>query len=490
MNIILNYDADTSAAPDGFRAALATAVGILDAAIINPITVTLSIDWSNPGGGFLAYGGFFGGIELSFTQLMGDLSRVMTTPTDKTMLADIPSDTGRIYLISPAQEKAWGLLTPTSSEVDGSVTFNPAFNWNVANDGGLGYSVVGLALHEFTHALGRILSNGEPTEMSLSSYSDATSKLDFTTTDARYFSMDGGKTHLAEFDTTSDPGDLSGSTDAFNAFLIPNHVYSWTGLDSEMMDALGFETTAPTPVSPPPPAPPPTPTPTPTPTPIPPPTPTPIPTPTPAPTPVPTPTPTPAPLPPPLVLLPPAPPSLAVLDTTTGQTATGNGLPYSGPVVGLQSEYVNLTSDNINISASTPNWFLHSGSGDDAIAANSGTNVLDGGTGSNFLTGGTGTDTFFVDDRAATADIWSTVVGFHVGDAATIWGVTPQDFGLTWADGQGAVGFTGLTLHATAPGRPTASLTLAGYNSADLSNGRLAVSFGNVDGNAYMYVHA
>jgi Ca2+-binding RTX toxin-like protein len=132
-----------------------------------------------------------------------------------------------------------------------------------------------------------------------------------------------------------------------------------------------------------------------------------------------------------------------------------------------------------------------SGSGNDAIAANGGTNVLDGGTGSNFLVGGSGTDTFFVDDRGPTADIWSTVNGFHTGDAATIWGVTPNDFNLNWVDGQGAAGFTGLTLHATATGKPTASLTLAGYTTADLTNGRLSMSFGTdpASGSAYMYVH-
>jgi serralysin len=179
-----------------------------------------------------------------------------------------------------------------------------------------------------------------------------------------------------------------------------------------------------------------------------------------------------------------------VLDMTTGRAVAGaTGEPYSGPVSGLQQQYVNLTPDNLNITASTPNWFIHSGTGTDAIAAMGGTNVLDGGTGSNFLTGGNGTDTFFVDDRAANSDIWSTVVGFHSGDAATVWGVTPQDFALNWVDGQGATGFTGLTLHATAAGRPTASLTLTGFSSADLSNGRLGVSFGNVDGNSYMYVH-
>jgi Ca2+-binding RTX toxin-like protein len=188
-----------------------------------------------------------------------------------------------------------------------------------------------------------------------------------------------------------------------------------------------------------------------------------------------------------------APPAsdLAVLDTTTGQPVLANEQPYSGPVSGLLHEYINITSDSLNISVSTPNWFLHSGSGNDAIAANGGTNVLDGGTGSNFLVGGSGTDTFFVDDRGPTADIWSTVNGFHAGDAATIWGVTPNDFNLNWVDGQGAAGFTGLTLHATATGKPTASLTLAGYTTADLTNGRLSMSFGTdpASGSAYMYVH-
>jgi hypothetical protein len=182
-------------------------------------------------------------------------------------------------------------------------------------------------------------------------------------------------------------------------------------------------------------------------------------------------------------------PDFAAIDTTTGQPVSAGVQTYIGPVSGLQEEYISITSDNLNVSVSSDNWFIHTGSGADAITVHGGTNVLDGGTGSNFLTGGTGTDTFFVDDRSATADIWSTVVGFHSGDAATIWGVTPQDFGLNWVDGQGAAGYTGLTLHATESGKPTASLTLAGYSTADLNNGRLSVSFGTVGGSTYMYVH-
>ncbi len=186
--------------------------------------------------------------------------------------------------------------------------------------------------------------------------------------------------------------------------------------------------------------------------------------------------------------LPPA--NFALTDTITGQSSTVTGTPYSGPVSGLQYQCINLSPDNLNIAANVPNAFIHSGSGNDAIQAQAGTNVLDGGTGSNFLTGGTGTDTFFVDNRGPSADVWSTVVGFRAGDAATIWGVTPQNFTLTWADNQGAAGYTDLTVHATGAGQPTASLTLAGFSQNDLNSSRLSVSFGNISGNSYMYVHA
>ena len=186
-------------------------------------------------------------------------------------------------------------------------------------------------------------------------------------------------------------------------------------------------------------------------------------------------------------------PYFAVMDGTTGQGSTMAGDAYNGPVGGLQHQLIMLISDNLAVSAAVPNSFIHTGSGNDAIdvSAVSGNNVLDGGTGSNFLVGGAGSDTFFLDARNAPASTWSTVGNFHSGDAATLWGLTPQDFALSWVDGQGASGHQGLTLHATGnAGQPEASLTLAGYSTADLSNGRLAMVFGHNDGGNYLYVHA
>ena len=169
-----------------------------------------------------------------------------------------------------------------------------------------------------------------------------------------------------------------------------------------------------------------------------------------------------------------------ITDMTRGQSYTAVGTDYKGPVPGLNSEVIMATANNINIAAYTPNVFIHTGSGNDALDVSEagGNNVLDGSTGSNFLVGGAGSDTFFVDDRGPAADIWSTIVNFHAGDSATIWGLTPADFNIATENNQGAAGFTGLTWAITAPGHPNANLTLTGWTSADLSDGKLAVSFG------------
>lgn len=180
--------------------------------------------------------------------------------------------------------------------------------------------------------------------------------------------------------------------------------------------------------------------------------------------------------------------NFTVRDVTSDQTSSAAGNPYSGPVAGLQTEFVNISPHNLNVVALSLNTFIHTGAGNDAVQVAGGRNVVDGGTGSNFLSAGGGTDTFFVDDRNAPSDIWSTVTAARSGDDVTLFGVTSKDFALNWADNQGAAGYTGLTLHALAAGKPTASFTLAGFTTADLSNGRVVVSYGANGSEPYMNV--
>lgn len=185
-------------------------------------------------------------------------------------------------------------------------------------------------------------------------------------------------------------------------------------------------------------------------------------------------------------------PVLIVSDITTGTVTSGQGTPYVGPVAGPQQQFINITADSLNITATTPNWFIYSASTIGAMQATGGTNVLDAAAGSEFMTGGTGVDDFYADARTASSTIWDTVTNFHANDAVTLWGVSPRDFALSYVNAGGAAGYTGLTLVAAEPGKPDVLLTLTGYTTADLSNGKLAVASGtdSASGSAYTFIHA
>ena len=184
---------------------------------------------------------------------------------------------------------------------------------------------------------------------------------------------------------------------------------------------------------------------------------------------------------------------LSAFDVTTQQTVQGTGGTYAGQVSGLQNQFVNVTSDDLNAAASTADWFISTGSGNDAIAAFGGSNVLDGGTGSNFLVGASGadggTDTFFLDGRQS-APTWDTIVDFHPGDAATLWGYVPGQSVMAWAADDGAPGYTGATIHASFAGTGTpvnGSVTFAGVSLA-AAQSQFAVSSGVSGGIPYLYV--
>ena len=169
-------------------------------------------------------------------------------------------------------------------------------------------------------------------------------------------------------------------------------------------------------------------------------------------------------------------------NVTAGLNGMDVGQAYTGPVALLQRQYIWSSPDSVAIAASVPNAFLKGNAGGDALASLGGTNVLDGGPGSNFLVGSTGadggTDTFFVDGRSS-ATTWSTVVNFHRGDQATIFGFTPGLSTRPWTASAGATGYEGATIHSELGGPGTgitASFTFAGLDLATAN--RLTITDG------------
>ena len=181
-------------------------------------------------------------------------------------------------------------------------------------------------------------------------------------------------------------------------------------------------------------------------------------------------------------------PSFTLIDTTANVTTHPDGVAYNGPVSYLARQYLYGGTNAVVIGSSQANVFIKGGAKDDALAVTSGQNVLDGGTGSNFLVGGTGNDTFFVDGRGGQIS-WGTLVNFHPGDSATLFGFDPAISTRTWsATPEGAAGYQGATIHADLFRQGVnSSITFAGATQADVN--RYVITTGTtVDGNVYLSV--
>ena len=113
--------------------------------------------------------------------------------------------------------KLWGLLGANDTTTDdGSATFATDINSSL---------LVGVALHELTHAMGRVPYGSAPDIFDLFRFTSAGTRLfqGGATAPAAYFSVDGGNTKLADYGQTSDPSDflnsgVQGPNDPFNEF--------------------------------------------------------------------------------------------------------------------------------------------------------------------------------------------------------------------------------------------------------------------------------
>ncbi len=248
ITINLLFDAAAMAAPASFRAGIQQAASLLTASISDRITVNIKIDYSRTGGGAAA--GPDNGLYESYSSVRADLVN-NATPGDATFNA-LPTGSSiqgqSSVAVWNAQLKLWGVLGANDTTTDdGSATF--------ATDISSGL-LVGVALHELTHAMGRV-PYGTP-------YSASPDIFDFyrfsssgvrvfngaSTASPAYFSLDGGVTKLADFGQISDPSDflnsgVQGPNDPFNEFYSGSTLQSLTTVDKEQLDALGFHTQMP-----------------------------------------------------------------------------------------------------------------------------------------------------------------------------------------------------------------------------------------------------
>ena len=254
LTINLVYDAQALAAPQSFRDGMQAAANIIQAAIIDPITVNIAVGYGEFGGqainpnvsganiGYTGGGQFSNGqgVSETYLSLLSALDASASDNFDQISVSSLPQtpllEGHGSFVLGSAEAKALGLLSGQNGAIDGQVGMGTNFTGNVLIAG---------ALHELTHAMGRIAGLA----MDIFRYNENRSASHvfggaIPATPA-YFSIDGGHTDMADFGISSDPGDflnsgVQGPTDSFNEFLSTSSATSLTAVDLKIMDVLGF----------------------------------------------------------------------------------------------------------------------------------------------------------------------------------------------------------------------------------------------------------
>ena len=268
MNIHLTFDSSTNSAPSAFFTAMNAVAQFLDNLFTNPIIVNITVGYGKIQGQNLISGAlgesqtFFN--QYSYSAIRGALISSASTLNQTTAASTLPASdptNGGNYWVATAEAKAIGLSGP-SSATDGFVGFaSQGVNWtfNTTNGGSVApgtFDFFGVAAHELTEVMGRDLFVGNQdnqgigpnsyTPLDLFHYS-SNGVRDFLGTTSGYFSLDGGKTNLDNFNTNpnGDFGDWANSAgnDAFLAFSNSGVANSVTSSDIAEMAALGYDGT-------------------------------------------------------------------------------------------------------------------------------------------------------------------------------------------------------------------------------------------------------
>lgn len=237
INLIL--DPAAQAAPASFKNGLQQAAAILAAAITDQITVNIKIDYSGTGGGAAAGpdDGYYENYSWVRSELLNNDS-----PGDMTFNA-LPSGStiqGQTNVaVWNAQLKLWGVIGANDVTTDdASAKFATDINPNL---------LVGVALHELTHAMGRVPYGSTPDVFDFYRFTSAGVHLfsGSPTAPAAYFSLDGGVTKLADYGQNSDPSDflntgVQGPNDPFNEYYNGSTSQQLSVIDLKQLAALGF----------------------------------------------------------------------------------------------------------------------------------------------------------------------------------------------------------------------------------------------------------
>ena len=271
LTINITWDSSVSSAPSGFTTAVQNAAQYLETQFSDPVTLNIDIGYGEVAGSALG-SNTLGSSEsylssVSYSSLLNAMTADATTSADASAVASLPSTSpvNGTFWTTTSEAKALGLASATSTALDGYVGFSSTlpFTYNDTNGVASGtYDFNGVAIHEMSEVMGRLLLTGSTVGGTANSYTpydlfhySAAGVRDFSASTAGYFSINSGTTNLAAFNTTSggDAGDWASSVtnDSFDAFSNSGVVNTVSAADLTALDVIGWNpssgTTSPSP---------------------------------------------------------------------------------------------------------------------------------------------------------------------------------------------------------------------------------------------------
>jgi len=272
LTINITWDSSVASAPSGFTTAVQTAAKYLETQFSDPVTINIDVGYGEVGGNALG-SNTLGSSEsylssVSYASLLNAMTADATTAADASAVASLPSTSpvsGGTFWTTTAEAKALGLASASSTALDGYIGFSSTLPFTYNDTSGVAsgtYDFNGVAIHEMSEVMGRLLLTGSTVGGTANSYTpydlfhySAAGVRDFSASSPGYFSVNGGTTNLAAFNTTSggDAGDWASSVtnDAFDAFSNSGVVNAVSAADLTALDVIGWNpssgTTSPSP---------------------------------------------------------------------------------------------------------------------------------------------------------------------------------------------------------------------------------------------------
>jgi hypothetical protein len=251
--ININWDSSVSSAPAAFKTVVNEVVQYYESLFNNPITVNIDVGYGEVNGSSLSSGALGESLyyenAYTYSQVYNAL-QANHTPGANTLSSTDPTGGGWFFLTT-SEAKAIGLAS--GSSVDGFIGFDGAanaFDYNNSDGVAAGeYDIFGTIAHEISEVMGRMIpGGGYYSPLDLFDYA-ASGVRDLSGTPPAYFSLNGGVTNLANFNTNAsgDYGDWAGSVgaDAYLAFANSGVVLPVSNTDIAVMTALGWSLQAP-----------------------------------------------------------------------------------------------------------------------------------------------------------------------------------------------------------------------------------------------------